>query len=285
MINEIYVNGELVLNDNPKKQFRSGYKIRCVNCKDLIDRKWYDKKILETPYECKTCVLKYKNPMYNPEVKRAHKKALNNPIHVEYMSKLHSGKNNPFYGKTHTKEVKKKIIKANKKYWNSMSEDKRNEISKLYSEIQKKMLNDNPKDYRRKRAKAARISHIKQFENKKMNKIEKIVYEYVKSIEPNVEYSVILASYQFDFGIKDKKLLIEVDGDYWHGNPKLYNKDGSNGKRKLNEIQLEKIETDKEKTDWAESRGFKLLRIWEDEIKNGNFQNKIKGYIDEIKEN
>ena len=39
-------------------------------------------------------------------------------------------------------------------------------------------------------------------------------------------------------------LLIEVQGDYWHGNPDLFNDDGTDGKRMLNEIQIKKKEID-----------------------------------------
>lgn len=285
MINEIYVNEELVLDDSPKKQFKRGYKIRCVRCKELIERKWYDKKILETPYECKTCVLKYKNPMYNPEVKKKHDSIVKSHEYRQNMSKIVSGENNGFYGKTHTKETMERVIEANKNYWKSMTEDERLDKSIQASNREKKKMEKDPIGYRRKRARAARISHKVQFENFEMNGIERTVYDYLTDNGIDVKYSVILASYQYDFGIKDKRILIEVDGDYWHGNPKYYNDDGSNGKKKLNEIQLKKIEVDKEKTEWATSRGFTLIRIWEDEINNGNYIQKLNSYIDEIKKN
>ena len=65
---------------------------------------------------------------------------------------------------------------------------------------------------------------------------------------PN-EYSPIMGdgnrNYQYDFIIKGKRILVEVNGDYWHGNPNKFNLDGSDGKRKLNDIQIAKIENDK----------------------------------------
>ena len=60
MINEIYVNNKLIIEDSPKKQFKNGYKIRCSCCGLLIERKWYNKEILESTYECKSCILKIK---------------------------------------------------------------------------------------------------------------------------------------------------------------------------------------------------------------------------------
>ena len=55
------------------------------------------------------------------------------------------------------------------------------------------------------------------------------------------KFSVILGYYQYDFGFKNNRILLEVQGDYWHGNPVLFNEDGSSNKRMLNEIQKNKI--------------------------------------------
>lgn len=276
MINEIYVNGELVLCEHPKKQFKNGYKIRCVICENFIERKWYNKKILETPYECKTCVAKYKNPMYRTEVKEKHNRIVVSDQYRKKMSELTSGERNGFYGKTHTKEIINKIRDNNKKYWENIDEKTREVRSKQASMREKKLMEDDPVGYRRQKSKAARSSHRTQFMNKEMNKIETTVYDYLNSLGVIFDYSPIIASYQYDFIIRGKRILIEVDGDYWHGNPDMYNLDGLNGKKKLNKIQLNKKERDKEKEDWAISRGFKIIRIWEKEIHNGTFKNKLK---------
>lgn len=66
--------------------------------------------------------------------------------------------------------------------------------------------------------------------------------------------------------------MIEVQGDYWHGNPKLFDEEGSNNKRKLNETQKIKMEQDKRKKEFAESKKFKILYIWENDINNNNFE-------------
>jgi very-short-patch-repair endonuclease len=279
MINEIYVNGALVLNEYPKKQFKSGYKIRCVNCKEIIERHWYDKRILEVEYECKKCVLLYKNPMYNPTVKVRHSEIVKSEEYREKLKNACSGEKNGFYGKSHNRESVDVIIQKNKIWFGNLTERDRNSIRKKMSDGQKKSMKNNPSHYRKIKSKAARVSHISQFYNKKMNKIETKVYDYVKSINSSVKFSVMLASYQFDFGIKDKKILIEVDGDYWHGNPKYYNKDGSGGLKVLNGVQLAKISKDEEKMKWATSRGFTVLRIWEDEVNNGTFMDKLNGYL------
>lgn len=279
MINEIYINDELVKTDNPRKKFKKGFKIRCTSCKKLIERKWYDKKILEVKYECWNCVMEYRNPMHDDDVKRKHDSIVKSVEYRENMRKATLGEKNGFYGKKHSKKTKELIIRANKDYWDSMTEEERRIKSIQASNRERMKMEKDPIGYRKAHAKAARASHKSQFDNKKMNNIETEVYDYIVGKGVDVKYSVILASYQFDFGIKDKKILIEVDGNYWHGNPKFYNKDGTNGKRKLNDIQLRKIERDKEKEEWAISRGFILIRLWEDEINNETFKNKLNGYI------
>ena len=84
--------------------------------------------------------------------------------------------------------------------------------------------------------------------------------------------------FQYDFIIHEKRTLIEVQGNYWHGDPNIYNEDGSNGKRKLNEIQKAKKERDKLKQEFAKEKNFNLICIWESEIKNNDFS-KLNGVI------
>ena len=55
-----------------------------------------------------------------------------------------------------------------------------------------------------------------------------------------------------------KRNIIEVDGDFWHGNPDTkYHHDGVN-ETKENDVLKEKMATD---------RGYKVVRLWERDIK------------------
>jgi very-short-patch-repair endonuclease len=65
----------------------------------------------------------------------------------------------------------------------------------------------------------------------------------------------------YDFYIPEHNLIIEVDGDFWHCNPsKFPNPEYTTQKRNL--------QRDKIKNQWATDNGYKLLRFWEDDIKN-----------------
>ena len=65
----------------------------------------------------------------------------------------------------------------------------------------------------------------------------------------------------FDFYIPKYNLLVEVDGGFYHCNPKIYD-------RPVCKTQEINIENDKIKTEWAQSNNYKLLRFWEDDINN-----------------
>ena len=279
MINEIYVNDEIVENEIPKKQFRKGFKIRCIKCNELVERKYFSNSILEKKYTCKKCVLLYYNPMFNVDIKKKHSDICKSDKYKNNMSILCSGELNGFYGKTHNEKSIKKIKDGFKSWYSELSKDDYDRWRKNMSDGNIKLMYDKPEFYHNIKSKAARASHISQFLNCEMNKIETIVYDYLKKLNIDVKFSIILGYNQYDFGVKDKRILIEIDGDYWHGNPLLYNIEGTDDKRKLNNEQLDKIEKDIKKNKFALEHNFKLIRIWENEINDGSFIEKLKDII------
>lgn len=116
-----------------------------------------------------------------------------------------------------------------------------------------------------------RNAAINQLKNQKIKKtgIEKKIENFL--IEANIDYiySYILKKRQYDFYIKNENILIEADGDYWHGNPAKYNF--------LTDHQILKQKDDKIKDRIAKEEGFKILRFWEFDIYH-NFE-KIKNKI------
>lgn len=81
----------------------------------------------------------------------------------------------------------------------------------------------------------------------------------------------------YDFYIIEKKLLIEADGDFWHANPQIYNKNN------LHEIQKINLKNDELKNELAIKLNYKLIRFWENEIKNTNFETILLNKINEQK--
>ncbi len=65
----------------------------------------------------------------------------------------------------------------------------------------------------------------------------------------------------FDFFIPEQRVLIEIDGDYYHGNPQKYKKN------QLNNMQLKNKRIDEVKNRWADINCIKLIRLWESDIR------------------
>lgn len=95
----------------------------------------------------------------------------------------------------------------------------------------------------------------------------------------NIEFSLhkymkgIKHGYQCDIFIPSMNLVIECDGDYWHGNT-------NNPRFKiLNKYQLKVKETDNLRTKELQEKGFNVLRLWESEIEKMN----LNDFIEKIK--
>lgn len=80
--------------------------------------------------------------------------------------------------------------------------------------------------------------------------------------EIGVEYrpQEIIHGKIFDFFLPSVNLIIEADGDYWHG----FGKE----KSELNEIQRRSVRNDSEKDVIAKGLGYEIARFWENEIMN-----------------
>jgi very-short-patch-repair endonuclease len=74
---------------------------------------------------------------------------------------------------------------------------------------------------------------------------------------------VSVGDYWMDF-TTNNKICIEVNGDYWHCNPKKYKSDYLN--RKTKKTAAEIWEKDKERKEFIEKSGYKVIILWESDI-------------------
>lgn len=84
-----------------------------------------------------------------------------------------------------------------------------------------------------------------------------------------IEYTspFVLKNKIYDLYLPKHNILIEVDGCYWHSkNVPL---------EKMNTQQLRRWKNDRYKDDLARKSGYKLLRVWEDEIDNFNVEKEL----------
>jgi len=104
----------------------------------------------------------------------------------------------------------------------------------------------------------------KIFQHRKMNKLEEIVANYLD--DNNVEYTFqyflsrnnICKSY--DFKLTGTDILLEIDGDYWHGGP------DHNPEKPFHKL-TETKENDIFKEAFAKKHGYTVKRFWESALK------------------
>ena len=91
-------------------------------------------------------------------------------------------------------------------------------------------------------------------------KFEGLLTELGLVLNVDYEFQYKITSAYFDFLIKNKRILIEVDGDFHHCNPNTIHKDPKYP------IQVKNIKNDIRKNGIASDNGYKLLRFWEMDI-------------------
>ncbi|MFJ5789217.1 DUF559 domain-containing protein [Lysinibacillus sp. NPDC093712] len=187
--------------------------------------------------------------------------------------------------KTCSKECASKLRSQNTGKWHKkMSLDqKKIHFKRIISKTAKtRKLNGTPSwnsgktgIYSQETIEKIRQAALKQIEGATYRKtsIERTIESFLLEESIPYKYSFILDGAQFDFHIVGTNILIECDGDFWHGNPKFYSTFYSVQKRiKARDIEKNQI---------AAANGFRLLRFWEDDIKN-DFENVKKRIINAL---
>jgi very-short-patch-repair endonuclease len=102
----------------------------------------------------------------------------------------------------------------------------------------------------------------KIFSFRRMNKLEKLVADTLDSANIKYKFQFFIndgnVCRSYDFKIKHKPLILEIDGDYWHGNPNIKSHYFGVEKIKANDLLKERM---------ANTRGYKVIRFWESDIK------------------
>lgn len=178
------------------------------------------------------------------------------------------GENNHFFGKTHSLETKK--IQSNNRKNKGCGE--KNAMSKAenrtkLSKIMKEKYDNGELDFLRKiQSEIAK----KNQENGKLkyapiSKPEKEIKKILekKGFVVNSQYPI--KSLHYDLFVKEKNLLVEYNGDFWHCNPEKYSADFFNKKKNMTAQQL--WEQDENKKNIALKSGYNFLVIWESDYK------------------
>lgn len=163
--------------------------------------------------------------------------------------------------KEKAKWVKKKSDSA-KRYWESVSEDFKKEIGKKFSIMVKKWWNNLSDEEKNRIVK----NNIKKLSNNFVSKLETRINNILFKWKLEYTSQYRLGFYSFDFLI-GKNIILEVQGDFWHANPLLYKECDilpfPIKSKSAKQIWLK----DRNKKAYAEKRGFKIIYIWESEMK------------------
>jgi G:T-mismatch repair DNA endonuclease (very short patch repair protein) len=109
----------------------------------------------------------------------------------------------------------------------------------------------------------------------------KTICEYLDSLGIQYEIEKYIKPYFIDIFISPNK-IIEVYGDYWHGNPKIFKETDEIGFSNHKKITVkEKWEQDNQRISYLKGKNISVLVLWEDEIKNdfSSVGEKIKNFI------
>ena len=82
-----------------------------------------------------------------------------------------------------------------------------------------------------------------------------------------------------DFVFPKRKVAVFVDGEFWHGHPTRGQIPKTNTEFWKNKINKNR-RRDREVNRTLKKRGWKIVRIWQHELKNNKWKNKIRFLID-----
>ena len=177
-------------------------------------------------------------------------------------------------GKVITPETREKISSTLKKHHPGRGKP----ISEEVKEKIRNSLKNHPMLWKKERIEKIKAARAKQKLPKENSSIELKIQDFLKKL--GVDFYThqyvreIEHKYRCDIFIPKAKLIIETDGDYFHGNPKFYSQE------ELTQKQIEQKQRDQIRTEELIESGFKILRLWESEIKEmtiRDFKNKIRG--------
>jgi len=108
---------------------------------------------------------------------------------------------------------------------------------------------------------------FKCYPRSNFTKPHKTICEYLEQQNIDFEIEKYISPYFVDIFIEPDK-IIEVYGDYWHGNPKFYKEEKTLNLPTGEILVQEKWEEDEKRIKYLEKKGNKVLILWEDEIHN-----------------
>lgn len=156
--------------------------------------------------------------------------------------------------------ISKKTTAQLHKRYAKMTDKERETLNRKISKSVRKRYED--EDYVERRA-----AGIEGWLKTRTSKVETKV---AKELLPlGYEQGVRVGRYVVDFINNDTNTIVEVNGDYWHTNPEKYSPDYFHKGKGLTAKEI--WEYDKERNEHLAQLGYKVVVIWEKEIKKDGF--------------
>lgn len=95
-------------------------------------------------------------------------------------------------------------------------------------------------------------------EERKITSAEKKMMDILNGLDVEYEYQSVVRGFLCDFFIPSRKIIIEADGDYWHGNPEKFHV--------LDDTQKRHAEIRERKRRIIGSLGIRLLEVYESDM-------------------
>lgn len=117
-----------------------------------------------------------------------------------------------------------------------------------------------------------RIATASRYQNgffRKPSKIHLKVKAFLDSLSIVYSEEHHLVYYSLDFGFPELKICIEVQGSYFHVDPRIY----PNGP--IDKIQRRNYGRDIAKRKFLSSLGWKIIEVWEPEVNDGQFKDQL----------
>jgi len=101
--------------------------------------------------------------------------------------------------------------------------------------------------------------------NNKDTKCEIYFESHLIDLKIKYDKQFICNPFYADFYLPNYNLIVEIDGDYWHANPKKFSPDDIVGKKKQSAKEIWK--RDDKKNEAYKKAGYSVLRIWDSDLK------------------
>lgn len=180
----------------------------------------------------------------------------------QVLSARQMGSNNSFYGLRHDQETLNIISESSKLAWKD-NENRRISFKKIMNTIRKRNWQDP----------IYRQTILQGNLSGKHSKLHQAVAEQLALKELGFESEKVIFRYRVDEINFDKKVIVEINGDYIHANPTKFEPDDLIILRSSRYIAQDKWNYDQKRKEALEALGFTVFVIWQsDDLDKKKFE-------------